>query len=74
VIVLRKKQPERRRAFRVPLVPFTPLLSIACCLLLMVGLPLATWIRFFVWLIIGLFIYFLYSQGRSGLRDGAGAA
>jgi len=73
VIVLRKRQPERRRAFRVPLVPFTPLLSIACCLLLMVGLPLATWIRFFVWLIIGLFIYFLYGQKRSDLRDGVSA-
>ena len=71
VIVLRKKQPERRRAFRVPLVPFTPLLSIACCLLLMIGLPLETWLRFFSWLIIGLFIYFLYSKARSGLADAA---
>ena len=67
VIVLRKKQPERRRAFRVPLVPFTPILSIVCCFVLMIGLPLATWIRFFVWLIIGLFIYFLYSKARSDL-------
>jgi len=74
VIVLRKKQPERRRAFRVPFVPFTPLLSITCCILLMAGLPLAPWIRFFAWLIIGLFIYFLYSQSRSDLRDRAGAA
>ncbi len=65
VIVLRKKQPERPRGFRVPLVPITPLLSIACCLLLMAGLPLETWVRFFMWLIIGLFIYFLYSQKRS---------
>ncbi|MGA2600503.1 MAG: amino acid permease, partial [Bryobacteraceae bacterium] len=37
VIVLRKKQPERKRGFRVPLVPFTPLISIACCILLMIG-------------------------------------
>src|SRR5207253_5970890 len=65
VIVLRRKQPERRRSFRVPLVPFTPLVSILCCVLLMVGLPLATWIRFFVWLIIGLVIYVLYSRARS---------
>ena len=74
VIVLRRKQPERRRAFRVPLVPFTPIVSIARCVLLMVGLPLATWIRFFVRLIIGLFIYFLYSQGRSGLPEPTDAA
>ena len=67
VIVLRKKQPERKRGFRVPFVPWTPMLSIVCCLMLMVGLPLETWIRFFVWLIIGLFIYFLYSKRRSQL-------
>ncbi len=64
VIVLRKKQPERKRSFRVPLVPFTPIFSIVCCLVLMIGLPLETWIRFVVWLIIGLFIYFLYSRPR----------
>jgi APA family basic amino acid/polyamine antiporter len=69
VIVLRKKQPERRRAFHVPLVPFTPILSIACCLLLMIGLPLETWLRFFVWLILGLIVYFLYSKSRSELSD-----
>ena len=67
VIVLRKKQPERKRGFRVPLVPFTPLISIACCILLMIGLPLETWVRFFVWLIIGLVVYFLYSKTRSTL-------
>jgi APA family basic amino acid/polyamine antiporter len=69
VIVLRRREPERRRGFRVPLVPITPIISIACCLLLMMGLPLATWIRFFVWLTIGLIIYFLYSKRRSELAD-----
>jgi APA family basic amino acid/polyamine antiporter len=67
VIVLRKKQPLRHRTFRVPLVPLVPVISIACCLVLMMGLPLRTWIRFFVWLIIGLFIYFSYSKKRSEL-------
>jgi APA family basic amino acid/polyamine antiporter len=65
--VLRKKQPLRTRAFRVPLVPIVPLISIACCLILMMGLPLLTWIRFFVWLTIGLFIYVFYSRKRSEL-------
>lgn len=65
VIVLRHKQPERKRTFKVPLVPFVPLLSIACCLLLMMGLPLLTWIRFVVWLLIGLVIYFAYSRKRT---------
>ena len=65
VIVLRKKQPERKRTFRVPFVPWVPLFSIACCLLLMMGLPLLTWIRFFVWLAIGLVVYFSYSKARA---------
>ncbi len=74
VITLRKKQPERQRSFRVPFVPVVPLISVFCCLILMMGLPLRTWIRFFVWLLIGLCIYFLYSRQRSELRvpDGGG--
>jgi len=62
VIVLRNKQPDRPRTFRVPFVPLLPLLSIACCLVLMMGLPLLTWIRFVVWLLIGLVVYFGYSR------------
>src|SRR5579862_5127503 len=65
VIVLRKKQPERPRGFRVPLVPLLPGISIVCCLVLMLSLPLETWIRFVVWLIIGLVIYFLYGRKRT---------
>ncbi len=67
VVILRRSQPGRSRSFRVPLSPFTPALSVLCCLGLMLGLPLETWIRFFVWLVIGLFIYFLYSRKRSPL-------
>nr|WP_263409099.1 amino acid permease [Terriglobus tenax] len=65
VIVLRKRQPERYRGFRVPFGPVIPVLSILCCVLLMAGLPAITWVRFFVWLIIGLFVYFFYSRKRS---------
>jgi basic amino acid/polyamine antiporter, APA family len=64
VLVLRRRQPERRRGFRVPLVPLVPVLSIACCFLLMLGLPLETWVRFVVWLAIGLTIYFLFGRAR----------
>ena len=42
------------------------MLSIVCCLVLMMGLPLETWIRFFVWLLIGLVIYFRF--GRNTVR------
>jgi APA family basic amino acid/polyamine antiporter len=67
VIALRRSQPERPRGFRVPLVPLVPALSIIFCLLLMLGLPLETWIRFFVWLIIGLTIYFTFGRRASRL-------
>jgi APA family basic amino acid/polyamine antiporter len=65
VIILRYKDPNRHRGFRVPFGPVIPVLSIFFCILLMAGLPARTWIRFFVWLIIGLFVYVLYSRKRS---------
>ena len=65
VLVLRAKQPERRRAFRTPWVPVIPILSILSCVVLMVSLPVETWLRFFVWLMIGLIIYIAYSRRRS---------
>ena len=67
VIVLRRKQPDRPRGFRVPLVPWLPMLSIGFCFVLMLGLPLETWLRFFVWLAIGLVIYFLFGKKHSEL-------
>ena len=62
VIVLRRTQPDRPRSFRVPWVPLLPCISIGFCLVLMLSLPLETWIRFVVWLAIGLAIYFGYSR------------
>ena len=62
VIVLRRNQPDRHRAFRVPWVPFLPMISIACCTLLMLSLPLETWVRFVAWLALGLVVYFVYSR------------
>jgi APA family basic amino acid/polyamine antiporter len=65
VIVLRIREPERRRGFRVPGGPVIPALSVVFCLLLMAGLPIITWMRFFIWLGIGLLVYFFYSRHRS---------
>ncbi len=70
VLVLRHRQPERHRGFRVPLGPVFPVLSVIFCGLLMMGLPVITWVRFFVWLVIGLFVYALYSRKRSEFYRG----
>ncbi len=67
VIILRRRQPERPRGFKVPLVPWLPALSILCCLVLMLSLPLETWLRFVVWLIVGLVIYFIFGRKHSTL-------
>ncbi|MGH9787309.1 MAG: amino acid permease, partial [Candidatus Acidiferrales bacterium] len=70
VMVLRKTRPDLPRGFRVPWSPLLPILGIVSCGVLMVSLPLLTWLRFFIWLTIGLGIYFLYSRKRSALHRG----
>ncbi len=65
VIFLRRKQPERPRSFRVPFVPWFPLISIILCGGLMTGLTVITWLRFVIWLAIGLCIYMFYSRKHS---------
>jgi len=70
VIILRRRQPERPRGFKVPLAPWLPALSILCCLVLMLSLPLETWLRFVVWLVVGLVIYFLFGRKHSTLAAG----
>ena len=65
IVVLRVIHPELQRPFRCPLVPLIPLLGISFCVSLMLSLPKITWIRFAVWLLIGLFIYFFYGIKHS---------
>ena len=65
VVFLRRSQPERARGFKVPFVPWFPLISVVLCGGLMTGLTVITWIRFVVWLAIGLVIYLLYSRRHS---------
>ncbi|HEX6104569.1 MAG TPA: amino acid permease [Gemmatimonadales bacterium] len=67
VIVLRRLEPDRPRPFRAPWVPFTPLISIVACVYLMLQLPTITWIRFGLWLLLGLVIYFIYGMRNSRL-------
>ncbi|CAN5897206.1 amino acid permease [soil metagenome] len=74
VIVLRKLEPDRRRPFRAPWVPLTPILAIISCLYLMLQLPRVTWIRFGLWLALGMVVYFLYGIRHSRLARERGAA
>jgi APA family basic amino acid/polyamine antiporter len=69
VLIYRHKHPDIKRGFRIPFVPLVPILSILCCLILMASLPLETWIRFVVWLIIGLVIYYFYSRHHSEFAE-----
>jgi basic amino acid/polyamine antiporter, APA family len=68
VIVLRVREPNRHRPFRVPGSPITPLLAVGSCLFLMTQLPWVTWVRFFVWLGVGFVLYFGYGYRHSKLR------
>jgi len=68
IIILRRTDPHRPRVFKTPLVPWVPLLGIGMCIYLMMGLPTITWIRFGVWLIVGLAVYFSYGFWKSHLH------
>lgn len=75
VIILRRTRPELHRAFRTPLVPFVPVLSVLASLWLMLNLPAETWLRFAIWMAIGFVVYFLYGRthSRLALREQAAA-
>ena len=68
VIVLRKKRPDLKRAFRCPGVPFVPALAVVFCFALMAFLSAITWIAFLIWLALGLLVYFGYARRRSLLH------
>jgi APA family basic amino acid/polyamine antiporter len=74
VMVLRVRQPERKRPFRTPLVWVVCPLAVAGCLLLFVNLPPTTLKVFFGWGIVGLVIYFLYGYRKSHLANGTESA
>jgi APA family basic amino acid/polyamine antiporter len=71
VWVLRRKDPQRPRPFRTPWVPFVPIMGILVSALMMFSLPLDTWIRLIIWMVIGFLVYFLYSRHHSKI-DGGG--
>ncbi len=67
VMVMRNKMPDAPRAFRTPLVPLVPIFGIATCFFMMAFLPLDTWIRLIVWMLIGFDVYLLYGIRQSHL-------
>ena len=69
VIMLRIKRPEARRPFKVPFGYLFPVLGVLSCLYLMLSLSAATWVRFLVWLDLGMMIYWFYGRTHSPLAD-----
>ena len=69
VMMLRRNRPDLPRSFRVPVLPVIGTLAIAACLWLMLNLTILTWIRFFVWMIIGVVVYFAYGRKNSTLAQ-----
>lgn len=69
ILIMRKKMPDAVRSFRVPLVPFVPIAGIAVCFYLMYSLPGESWLRLFIWMAIGVLIYFVYGKNRSKLNN-----
>ncbi|WP_093611500.1 amino acid permease [Streptomyces indicus] len=67
VVILRKRRPDLPRSFRTPLVPLVPILSVAASLWLMLNLPAETWLRFGIWMVLGVVIYFAYGRRHSRL-------
>jgi APA family basic amino acid/polyamine antiporter len=67
ILILRQRDPNRPRAFKTPWVPLIPLLGVLSCAYLMTGLPWVTWVRFALWLVLGIVIYMSYGFKRSHL-------
>ena len=67
VIVLRRKRPDLPRSFKVPWVPFLPILSALICFYLTINLSVETWLRFVIWMALGFILYFSYGHRKSRL-------
>ena len=68
IVILRIKEPDRERPFRVPFGLLLPILGAVSCVGLAIYLPPSSWLRFFAWLAIGIVFYFVYGYRHSRLR------
>jgi APA family basic amino acid/polyamine antiporter len=71
VIVMRKTEPNAPRPFKTPLVPVVPILGVLVCAAMMISLPGLTWLNMFIWMALGLVVYFTYSAKHSKIRNPA---
>ncbi|WP_213575536.1 amino acid permease [Rhodococcus sp. USK13] len=69
VAVLRHTRPEVPRSFRLPFMPVVPIIGVVFSGWLILSLPWETWLRFGIWLILGLLVYFFYSRTHSKLES-----
>jgi APA family basic amino acid/polyamine antiporter len=69
IMILRVKRPDLERSFRTPWVPFVPLIGILFSAWLIISLPPITWIRFLVWLVVGIVLYVFYGMRKSELAQ-----
>ncbi|HEY1024405.1 MAG TPA: amino acid permease [Sphingobacteriaceae bacterium] len=69
IMVMRKSLPHAVRPFRTPLVPFVPIMGILVCVYLMYSLPAESWIRLFIWMALGVVIYFAYGRKHSKVHE-----
>src|SRR5690349_12446069 len=74
VLVLRRREPDLARPFKTPGMPWVPILGAVICLAQMVGLPLETWARLVIWLVVGLAIYFWYGRHHAERLREAGSS
>jgi APA family basic amino acid/polyamine antiporter len=65
VVILRRTRPDLPRAFRTPLVPLVPILAVLACFWLMLNLSVETWLRFVIWMVIGIVVYFAYGRSHA---------
>ena len=72
VVILRRTRPDLPRSFRVPLVPLVPILAVLACVWLMINLTVETWLRFVIWMALGVVVYFVYGRSHSLLGRGIG--
>ena len=70
VVIMRRKFPEMNRPFKVPGGKIIPFLSVFICLILLINISLSAWIAYFIWILLGIIIYFVYARTHANSFNG----